>query len=165
MIALKIEDIRQFTAGLFIGALFDTFLVREASIVTFNTFTIDGRVKPGYYTEEELEEKKIGELSAWEAVKPFCFSLIRGKKLPVSFRIVLQEPPEAVEEFLADSQLPVRPEQINGLFLHIRYEEGRLMCVTGTSVNFFTLDKTLEAEWDAAVKRLLQRQRIPYVEG
>jgi len=90
MTALKVEDIRQFTSSLFIGAMFDRFLVREAEIVTFNTFHIDGKVRKEYYTEQELEEKHIGSLSLWEAVKPVCFSLIRGKKLHGSFRIVFQ---------------------------------------------------------------------------
>ena len=70
MTALKVEDIRQFTSSLFIGAMFDRFLIREAEIVTFNTFHIDGKVRKEYYTEQELEEKHIGSLSLWEAVKP-----------------------------------------------------------------------------------------------
>ena len=36
MIALRIEDIRQFTAKLFVGETFDHFLIKEAEIVTFN---------------------------------------------------------------------------------------------------------------------------------
>ena len=43
MIALKIEDMKQFTASLFLGEVFDSFLLKEAEIVTFNMFTIDGR--------------------------------------------------------------------------------------------------------------------------
>ena len=45
MVALRIEDMKVFTKKLFIGETFDRFLVREASIVTFNSFTIDGRVR------------------------------------------------------------------------------------------------------------------------
>ncbi len=162
MISLKIEDIRQFTSDLFIGTVFDEFLVREAVFVTFNTFTIDGRMKQGYYTERELEENRIEELSSWAMLKPFCFSLIKGKKLPGSFQITLQAPPKEVEKFLAESQLPLRPEQINGLYFHIRYEEGRLSCVTGTSLHIFTLDRMPDMEWDEAVKIFLKEHKIPY---
>ena len=77
MIALRIEEQKKFTSGLFIGELFDQFLLREADIVTFNRFTIDGRVRRGYYTGEE--QGKIGEFSSWRTIKPVCFSLIRGK--------------------------------------------------------------------------------------
>lgn len=163
MIAFKVEDIRQFTSNLFIGTMFDFFLVREAEIVTFNLFHIDGKVKKEYYTDQELEEKQIGELSAWEAVKPVCFTLIKGKKLPGSFRIVFQLGPSQTEQFLQRRQLSVRPEEISGLYLNVRYEEGKLYCVTGTSVNFFTMDKSLDREWDEAVKLFFKNNNIPVV--
>ena len=87
MVALKIEEQKAFTAGLFIGEIFDKFLVREAEIVTYNQFTIDGKVRQGYFSEEELEENRIEEYSSWKTLKPVCYSLIKGKRLPESFRI------------------------------------------------------------------------------
>ena len=164
MTALKVEDIRQFTSSLFIGNVFDRFLMREAQIVTFNTFQIDGHIRKEYYTDQEIQEGHIGELSAWEAIKPVCYGLIKGKKLPGSFQIVLQLGPEQTEAFLKKRQLPIRAEQISGLYLNVRYEEGALYCVTGTSVDFFTLDKSLETEWDEAVRLFLKGHKIPYVE-
>lgn len=162
MIALRIDDIKQVTGKLFLGEMFDRFLVREAAIVTFNTFQIDGHIKQGYYTEHELEENKIEDLSSWAVIKPICFSLIKGKKLPGSFQISLQTGPADTEKFLAHSRLNIHADQINGLYIHIRYEDGLLYCVTGTSVNFFTLDKSLDMEWDEAVKLFLKKQEILY---
>jgi len=165
MTALQVEDIRLFTQSLFIGTMFDGFLMKEADIITFNAFHIDGRVRPGYYTEEELEEKKIGALSAWKTVKPVCFSLIKGKKLPESFQIVLQLGKEQEEQFVQQRQLGIQAEQIGGLFLNIRYEAGKLYCVTGISIPFFTLDKSLDTEWDEAVKLFFKEKKIPYSAG
>lgn len=164
MIALRIEDIKQFTARLFVGETFDHFLVREAEIVTFNVFTIDGHTRQGYYTDEELEENQIEELTSWKMLRPFCFSLIKGKKLPGSFRIVLQMPPHAVERFVAAHQIAMKADQVNGLYLNIRYEEGKMFCVTGTSVSFFTMDKTLDSEWDQAVRSFLKKNEIIFLE-
>ena len=65
MVALQISDLRQFTKQLFLGDTFDKFLVKEATIVTFNTFTIDGTVRHGYYSDEELEAGRIEQYSAW----------------------------------------------------------------------------------------------------
>ena len=79
MVALKIEEQKAFTAGLFIGEIFDKFLVREAEIVTYNQFTIDGKVRQGYFSKEELEENRIEEYSSWKTLKPVCYSLIKGK--------------------------------------------------------------------------------------
>ena len=164
MIALKIEDMKQFTARLFMGETFDHFLIREAEIITFNVFTIDGHIRQGYYSEEELEENQLEELSSWKMIRPYCFSLSKGKKLPGSFQSVLQMPPQAVEKFVAARQMPLRADQVNGLYLNIRYEEGKLFCVTGTSVSFFTLDKTLDSEWDQAVRSFLKKNEIIFEE-
>ena len=164
MIALRIEDIRQFTSKLFVGEIFDRFLLKEASIVTFNSFTIDGRIRQGYFTEEELEEGKIEEFSFWRMAKPFCFSLIKGKKLPGSFRIVLQPDTATVERFLNANQIGLTAEQVSGLYMNIRYEEGKLHCITGTSVTFFTLDKTLDTVWDEKVREFLKYNQIAFEE-
>jgi hypothetical protein len=164
MIALRIEDIKHFTSKLFVGETFDEFLMKEVSIVTFNLFTMDGHIRHGYYTEEELEESKVEEFSTWRMVKPLCFSVIKGKKLPGSFQIVLQLSPSGVREFLNSRQIPMNEDQITGLYINIRYEEGKLYCVTGTSVSFFTMDKTLDQEWDGSVKEFLKQSQIEFVE-
>lgn len=164
MIALKIEDKKKFTSELFVGELFDRFFLREAVITTFNAFSIDGRVRRGYFTKEELEEGHIEEYSLWPAVKPFCFSLIKGKKLPESFRIVFQYPTAATERFLSDNGVDMRAEQVKGLYLNVRYEEGRILCVTGTAVDFFTMDKSLDQAWDAAVEKYFKARQIPFSE-
>ena len=162
MIALKMEDMKGFTSGLFVGNLFDSWLLREAVIVTFNTFTIDGHIRAGYYTQQELEENQVGELSTWQTVRPFCFSLIKGKRLPGSFQITLQLPAAGISRFVQESQVDFRPEQVGGLYLNIRYEEGVLHCVTGLSLKVFTLDRQMEQEWDQWVKGYLKGKGIPF---
>ena len=144
MIALKAEDVKSFTTKLFVREDFDAFLVKEVNITTYNSFSIDGHVKQGYYTEEEREENHIEEFSSWKTLRPFCFSLIKGKKLPGA----------GIEE-----------SQIQGLYLNIRYDDGKMYCITGTSLNFFTMDKTLDLEWDKAVKQFLQSHEIPCTEA
>ena len=164
MISLQIEELKEFTRQLFIGNTFDRFLLREAQIVTFNSFQIDGRIRPDYYSAEEKEEGEIEGFSAWSVLRPFCFSLIRGKRLPESFHIVLQLSDRARDAFLAERQTGFSSSEVNGLYLNIRYEEKVLFCVTGTSVSRFTLDKTLEHEWDGAVKAFLKQKGIPFEE-
>lgn len=162
MIALKIEDRKQFTSGLFVRSLFDKFLVREASIVTFNRFTIDGRVRQGYYTKEEREEQQMEEYSRWALVRPFCFSLIKGKRLPGSFSIVLQLDKLSVKAFVEEYGLMADSAQIKGLYLNIRYEEDQMICVTGVSLDFFSLDKSIEEAWDKKVRVFFKENQIPY---
>ena len=161
MIALKAEDVKSFTSRLFIKEDFDSFWVRELNIVTYNSFTMDGHIRSGYYTEEEREEQRIGEFSSWRQLRPFCFSLIKGKKLPESFKIVLQLPAGQTERFASKSGTGISGDQIQGLYLNIRYEEGELYCITGTALKFFTLDKALEVQWDESVREFFRSRQIP----
>ena len=162
MVALRMEDLKGFTAGLFMGELFDGWLVREAEIVTFNRFTIDGRIRQGYYSDWELEQNRIEDLSSWKMIKPFCYSLIKGKKLPESFHITLQLPPAQTEDFLKKTNLEFTADQVAGLYLNIRYENGVLSCITGTSLKIFPLDKRLEYEWDETVRRYFKKKQVPF---
>lgn len=165
MVALRIADLKLFTKKLFIGETFDRFLVREAVIVTFNSFTIDGKVRKGFYSDEEIEEGKIEDYSDWKRLRPFCFSLIKGNKLPESFAIVFRLPTGNTEQFLKDRSSSWLPEQVGGLYINVRYEDNVLSCITGLSMNQFTMDRTLEREWDDSVKSFLRKEEIVFEEG
>ena len=117
MIACNICDIKLFTKKLFIGETFDRFLLKEAEIVTFNTFSI-----------------------------------------------ILKLPKAATEQFLTARKSQWFPEQVGGLFLNIHYENQHLSCVTGLSLNQFTLDKTLEREWDESIRTFLRKEELPFEE-
>lgn len=164
MVSLKIEDIKTFTSSLFIGSLFDEFLMREAQVVTYNSFTIDGRIRSGYYTEEEVQEEGIGEFSRWKRLKPICFSLVRGKRLPESFRIEFALNQEQKEKFLNKLGGQWRPDAVKGLYLGIRYGHGELHCVTGVSFSVFTMERSLELEWDSEAKAFLKNSGIIFSE-
>ena len=125
----------------------------------------DGIYELQSVTEEEREENNIEEFSTWKTLRPFCFSLIKGKKLPGSFRIVLQLPKAGTDKFAARTGAGIDGNQIVGLYLNIRYDNGEMYCITGTSLNFFTMDKTLDLEWDKAVKQFLQSHEIPCTEA
>ena len=164
MVALRIGDIRGFTSRLFVRETFDRLLVREAQGVTYNAFTIDGRIRQGYYTKDEIEAEGIGEFSRWKAVRPLCFALIRGKKLPGSFRIEFAADPEYTEQFVQAAGGSWRADMVKGLYLGVRYENGGLLCVTGLSLTVFTMDKSLEYQWDEAVKAFLKKNEIIFTE-
>lgn len=158
MVALGIEELKQFTQKLFLGTEFDDFLLKEADIVTFNRFTIDGRIRQNFYPEEERKAQAFQEYSFWKVLRPVCFSLIKGKRLPGSFHVDLQADKKRVEKFLECRQLGAfTPDQVQGLYLHIRYEEGKLVCVTGTSLTIFTMDRSLEREWDLYIEEFLKK--------
>lgn len=158
MVGLKIEDVKEFTSKLFVKESFDSFLVKEIQIITYNSFSIDGHIRKGYFTDEELEEFGKEGFTAWKLLRPVCFGLIKGRRLPESFRIVLQLSRSQVERFAAGQG--VDSEQIQGMYLNIRYEDGALYCITGLSLGFFTLDKSLENLWDSTAQDFLRGMGI-----
>ena len=91
MISLHILDVRGFMAQLLLRDTFDRFYLTEASVTTFGTFFIDGRLQKDYYSSEELEHEDFSQpWSYWKQMRPFCLELIKGKKTPLSFKIVFQ---------------------------------------------------------------------------
>ena len=166
MVALQIQDIKNFMSKLLLSQTFDHFLLIEGSITTFNTFRIDGRIHSDFFTEEEHEERRLRdrEFSLWKEVKPFCLELIKGKKTPLGFKFTFQLSKENTAKLLTSSGITsIQPENVSGLLLNIRYDNGALNVITATNLSLFTLDKTLERAWDDMVKRFLKQQEISFL--
>ena len=166
MVALQIQDIKNFMSKLLLSQTFDHFLLIEGSITTFNTFRIDGRLHTDFFTEEEREERRLydREFSLWKDVKPFCLELIKGKKTPLGFKFTFQLSKENTTKLLTSSGITsIQPENVSGLLLNIRYDNGALNIITATNLSLFTLDKTLERAWDDMVKRFLKQQEISFL--
>ena len=136
MLALKITDIRDFTNKLFIGEVFDKFCLSEASITTFNTFTIDGRLQRDFFDTDSLNKlTEHGRThSLWKEIRPFCWSVIRGKRTPLSFKIVLHLSRNGIEAAMRNTDLGISSEQIDGFYLNLQFKNNALLCTTGTSL-------------------------------
>lgn len=165
MIALTLPELKTATSCIFTKETFDYFLVKEITISTSNTFHVDGKLHQDYYTDEEKELLRDPVYSDWKTLRPFCYQLIKGKKLPQSFRLVFQLSGSNVEKFLQQYHLPCQALDISGLYLHFRYENNTLSAISGTSLNFFSLDKTIDTAWDEMIKRILKLAGILYMEA
>ncbi len=162
MTAIDLTDVKGFMGKLLASDAFDDYLILEAVITKANTFTIDGRLNEEYLSHMDENEDVVqkGEnqaaLQTWGNVRNICFELVKGKILPVYMKIVLQLPAAAVNLVLSRAGAAISPETIKGLYLNITYERGELHVVTGTSLSTFTMDKSLEHEWDAYATELLK---------
>ena len=143
------------------------FLLEEASITTYNTFTIDGHIQNDFYSSDELETLPDKSLSTWSSIKPFCFNLIKGNKLPLRFKIVLKASAKYTEKLLNENPCGLSLKDIGGLYINIRYDSKRsltgddtgsacLDCISMASLNIFTMDKTLEKAWDSMCTRSIE---------
>ncbi len=160
MISFCINEVKPFMAKLLTNTVFDRFILRELEIQTFTTFRILGQFNELFFTREELEERNGNRYVAWSEVKGMAFSMIKGNKTPLAMKLVFQLPPAEAEELVGSLAGKLRPEDVGGLYINVRFEKGELHIVTGTAIKTFTLDKTLEQEWDRKVKDFLKQQGI-----
>ncbi len=164
MISLQIKNIRQFMNQFLAGDAFDSFLLEEATISTYNTFTIDGRENRAFYTSEEWEDKEIRpyEFTQWKKIRPVCFDLIKGKRTPTAFHFVLHLIPEYMASLLEKGETAVTPDQVKAFVLNIKYDGAALKLITGTSFHTFLMDRTPDTLWDNAVRQFLTKRQIAY---
>ena len=162
MLALKITDLRDFTNKLFIGDIFDRFCLTEATITTFNTFTIDGRLQKEFFDTDKLNllTEHGRTHSLWKEVRPFCWSVIRGKRTRLNFKIILHLSRNAILSALNSTDTGLSASDIDGLFINIQYKNNSLQCTSGTSVRVFTLDKRLDQLWDGMILDFFTKNQI-----
>lgn len=153
MVMIEIENIKKFMAG-FLGGnlLFDDFLMSEGKLSMNIAYEFDGKILKEFYDTEEWEEMKTYPYVMWQEEKEKIFSLVKGKKTPLSFQFVMMLKLDLVSDILAKYNLAIREDEVAGLFINILYDRQGLKCTAGVSRKTFVLDKTLEEAWDQEVK-------------
>ncbi|MGI6012097.1 MAG: DUF5721 family protein [Ruminococcus sp.] len=164
MKAFTISEIKYFMSQLLLKDTFDHFTLLELTLTTNVTYTIDGTLHPDFYDagEAELIKAKEEHLVQWSEIRPFCFSLIKGKHTPLYFKIVFQLSKEETRRLLAENNLSLREDDIFGLYLNCQFDGTSLTCVTGTSLRFFTMDKSVDYAWDDKVTRFFKSRNITF---
>ena len=167
MSALTVRSLKAFMNSLLIADTFDCFQVSEATITTFTTFSIDGILHPDFYGSDRSEEiQTSGRIQVlWKEIKPYCFSVIKGKHTPLSFKFVLQLPKKETLDLIEKSGLPIKGDDLFGLYVNCQYNGDTLTLTTGTSLRVFTLDKSLDHAWDQKLKSFLSSQNIEVCEN
>lgn len=158
MLSVSITDVKNFMAHLLSRETFDLFYLVEASFKKEISYHIDGHLNDDFFdTDSERPER---EYCLWKEVRPFAFTIIKGKRLPLGCKIVLALPRATVAFLIKESRCSFREEDIEGVYLNILYEPGHLLLTTGISYRTFSLDKSLEQDVDDHMKRFLQKRDI-----
>lgn len=157
-------DTRKCMNALLLQHAFDSFLFLEAEITTFNTYHINGRLQKDFYRQQTNEEPVIPtrQYALWAEQREFCFSVIRGKRTPLNFRFIFSLSAPNIAKLLEQEQLSFTDSDVQGLYLNFKYDGETLTCTTGTSMNLFTLDKSLENAWDKMAQRIFAKYEIPF---
>ena len=115
-------------------------------------------INKSYYEDEESMS-----YSYWKDLKPLCFDLIKGKRLPVSFKIVLKLDEYNIEKFIEDNSLNIFKDKLKECFINIIYEDKALTLTNGIFLNDFILDKSAQSAWDKYILDILDKANISYI--
>lgn len=164
MLAIHLVDIKDFMHKLLCTELFDHFLLPEATVSTFVDYFIDGHLNPDFFSPEDEGYELLAQTSIapFSMLRPICYQFIRGNRTPLSFKFIFQLSPENQRRTLEQSGYGFRPEDIAGMFLNLRYQDKQLTCTTGISYRIFSMDKSLEQEWNRLVTIFFKNNRIPF---
>ncbi|MGN0483787.1 MAG: DUF5721 family protein [Lachnospiraceae bacterium] len=164
MIALQIVDVKDFMNKLLVSETFDHFLLSEATISTNVTYTIDGHLNKDFFSNDELEEQGLLDcpVMPFSSLRSVCFQLIRGKKTPLSFQFTFQLSPKNAENTIKSISDSYSCDDVSAIFFHVRFSNQKLSCVTGIAYRTFTLDHTLDHEWDRLLQLFLKQHEIAF---
>lgn len=164
MLALKIDNVKSFMNQLLIGNTFDSFSLVEASITTFNHFSIDGTLHPDFFdTDVRKTLSESGRIySMWKDLKSYCYSLIRGKVPPLQFKYVFCISPEQASTLLQNSSEIRAGSEVQNFILNIQYKNQELICTTGVAFRTFSLNKAPELLWDSIIEDFLRKNRLDF---
>jgi len=166
MKAYRLKDVKKFMGRLLGTDAFSPFLLAEAAITTYNTFVIDGHVVKEFFTGDINDDGILPayEFSEWNNMRSLCFDLIKGKRTPVNFRLVLHLKPELIREILETGNAQVTLSDIRAFVLNIKYDGSVLTCTTATAFYTFLPDKTPDRLWDEYVTGFLTGREIDFEE-
>lgn len=164
MKAYKIKELKNFMSRLLGSSVFDSFLLAEASISTYNTFFIDGRINKEFFTGDLNDEGVLPpyEFSSWQDMRSLCFDLIKGKRTPVSFKFVLHLKSELADSLLKENESAVSLSDLKAFVLNIKYDGSELTCITATAFHTFIPDKTPDQIWDKYIENFFDQNSINY---
>ncbi len=158
MLSLRLKSLKDATRRLFLDTSFDFFSLMEASFICGASFTVDGHRNTDFFEPSEIASDTF---VSWESLRPVCFQMIKGKRTPLSFRLVFTlSAANAADHFhtpaLSDNA------DIDRYLLILTYKNQQLTLTTGTSFHRFSLDKASEKLWDQKLTLWLDEQKLSY---
>lgn len=157
MKSFDIEDIKSYMNELLSGTKYDSFYLYEARVKTGLDYYINGKYNAEFYEggDPDIEDipPKDQEYVCWGQVKHTIRELMKGKRLPISFKIILMFNRDNISRLIQMNNLDITASDVSALFYNIYFEAGKLYVTTGCSLKIFTLDKSLEHVWDDTVSK------------
>lgn len=161
MILITANSSKDLMAKLLVSDAFDSFCLQEAAFTTSVSYSISGRVHRDFYSEDELENI-TEEFIPWSDIRPRIFEIIKGKNLPLSLKMTLSLKSDVMDKLLQKESPEGRSSALKAFVINIRFENGAVNIITGTSYDSFVPDKSEEKIWDNSFARFLSSKGIEY---
>ena len=135
------------------------FLLQEATLQMGIGYVIDGHINEAFYQNEEDTQAERTPFVPYSEVRSTLFDLIKGKRTPLGFQVVLQLSPKRCAILFPEG---LDAHLIKGLILNIRFDGSKAMITSGISYYSFSLDKAPELIWDEALMTFLRGAGIAF---
>ena len=159
MIALQITELKSFMGKLLATSTFDDFLLQEATLQMGISYVIDGHINKAFYQNEEDTLTDRPSFIPYGEVRGTLFDLIKGKRTPLGFQVVLQLSSKKCDILFSEG---LDAHMIKGLIMNIRFDGSRALITSGISYYSFSLNKAPELIWDEAMMNFLKRAGIVF---
>lgn len=157
MEAFDILDVKEFTKKLFMTDLFDKFSVVEAEFTTFVKFSINGKLNKAYF--DEADDRNF---CTWSEIRHICFEIIKGKRTPTAFKIVLKFSEEFGKRWIGEN---TTKDLDADMYLNIRYADKKLGLISSFSPKTFLLERDILHVFDRYVKDMFKKINITLTES
>lgn len=160
MLSLKIDDMKDFVKKLLTESTFDSFLLTNAFVISDITYSIDGRLNKDFFDTDEAAALTSQTYTTWEHARPHIYNVIRGKKLPLKFKLIFILPLKSTMNMLEKNHLDIPMSDIANLTLNIYYDGADIHVTSIATRNSFTMDKSLERVWDESLTAFFTHHQI-----
>lgn len=158
MIALHLQETKDFMNKFLAGDLFQDFLLLESTITNGITYSIDGRLAKD--ASEEQQAQSPDGMIALGNIRPMLFQMVKGTQTPSYMKFVLALSGQQTAQLIEGLQGTAGANDVRNLCINITYQNQQLLCTTGVSYSTFCKDKVLESEWDRVVSLYLKKHQI-----
>ena len=158
MIALHLQETKDFMNKFLAGDLFQDFLLLESTITNGITYSIDGRLAKD--ASEEQQAQSPDGMIALGNIRPMLFQMVKGTQTPSYMKFVLALSGQQMSQLINGIQGTAATNDVRNLCINITYQNQQLLCTTGVSYSTFCKDKALELEWDRVVSLYLKKHQI-----
>ena len=135
--------------------------VLNHSPLSISAYHVDATRQLPKSTSGDVHEKEISEgYVTWANSRNLFYQALRGKNLPISFNITLIVPKSDNEKILKKYNENIDVSDLSSLSLNVIYDREKMIVTSGTSMKFFTMDRSIEMIWDDIVQNTFNNLEI-----